>query len=169
MAIADREAAASDRSAATSEIESLITDELTGAHRRREGLAEFAREVKKAHRTGEPFTLAFVDVNGLKAINDTYGHLEGDRLLTRVAAAIRSVVRDYDLIVRYGGDEFLCGTLGLTLAEAQSRYDKVNELMAATGGGTAAVGVVQLGQDESLQQLIERADAAMFVRKRQRG
>lgn len=168
MAAADRAAAARDRSAATSEIAALIRDDLTGVYRRREGLTEIEREIVKAHRTGEPFTLAFIDVDGLKSVNDTFGHLEGDRLLARVAAALRTVVREYDLIVRYGGDEFLCGTLGLTLAEAQLRYDQVNELMAAAGGGTASIGVVQLGQDENVEQLIGRADAAMFARKQYR-
>lgn len=169
MASADRAAAARDRAMATSEIESLVRDELTGAYRRREGLAEIVRDIKKAHRTHEPLTLAFIDVDGLKAINDTYGHQEGDRVLARVAAAIRSVVRDYDLIVRFGGDEFLCETLGLPFAEAQSRYDKLNDVLAATGRGSASVGMVQLAQDESLEQLIARADTAMFARKRHRG
>lgn len=161
----DRDSAAGDRSAANSTIKSLLHDELTGAYQRNEGLTELEREVVKARRTGEPMTLAFIDVDRLKATNGTGGHLAGDRLLMRVVAAIRSVVREYDVVVRYGGDEFLCGALGLTLADARSRFDRLNACMAETGGGTASAGVVQLEEGEDLAQLIARADAALFHRK----
>lgn len=163
----DRAAAAEDRAVARSTIESLLHDELTGIYLRSAGLTELSRDMLKARRTGEPFTLAFVDVDHLKYTNDTQGHLAGDRLLARVADAVRAVVRDYDIIVRYGGDEFLCGTVGLTLQDAQSRYDQLNAHIAAAGGGTASVGVAQLRPEEDLDQLITRADAAMFARKRQ--
>jgi diguanylate cyclase (GGDEF)-like protein len=166
MASEDRDAAAGDRTAATSEIESLLHDQLTGIYRRSVGLTELGRETLKARRTGETFTLAFIDIDHLKATNDSSGHGAGDRLIVRAVKAIQSVVREYDVVVRYGGDEFLCGALGLTLADAQGRFEQVNEAMAATGGGTASAGVVQLGQDENLDQLIARADAAMFARKR---
>jgi diguanylate cyclase (GGDEF)-like protein len=133
MASKDRDAAAADRDAATSEIARLIRDELTGVYRRSEGRKELGREILKARRTGEPFTLAFIDVDHLKATNDELGHEAGDRLLARVAASIQSVVREYDVVVRYGGDEFLCGALGLTLADAHSRFEQLNSVMAARG------------------------------------
>lgn len=162
----DRAAAAEERAAAQSVIESLLQDELTGIYVRSAGVSELKREILRARRTGEPFTLAFVDVDHLKATNDAHGHPAGDRLLARVARAIRSVVRDYDIIVRYGGDEFLCGTTGLTLADAQARYDHLNAHIAAAGGGAASVGVAQLVPEEDLDALIARADTAMFIRKR---
>jgi two-component system cell cycle response regulator len=129
-------------------------------------MTELGRETLKARRTGEAFTLAFIDIDHLKATNDALGHGAGDRLIVRAVKAIQSVVREYDLVVRYGGDEFLCGTLGLPLADARGRFEQLNESMAAMGGGTASVGVAQLGRDENLAQLISRADAAMFDCKR---
>ena len=86
---------------------------MTGAYRRDAGLAALERDIVKAQRTGAPFTLAFADVVGLKATNDHAGHAAGDQLLAQVAALQQSAVREYDLLVRYGGDEFLCGLAGV--------------------------------------------------------
>jgi diguanylate cyclase len=102
-------------------------------------------------------------------MNDAHGHGAGDRLLGRVATAIRRVVRDYDVVVRYGGDEFLCCILGLDVVEAQARFDGLNATLAAHGGGTASVGVVQLEQGEALEHAIARADAAMYEAKKNNG
>jgi diguanylate cyclase (GGDEF)-like protein len=107
-----------------------------------------------------------IDIDRLKETNDAHGHTAGDRLLGRVATAIRQVVRDYDVVVRFGGDEFVCGALGLDVTEAQARFDKLNAGMAASGGGTASVGVVRLEEGEALEHAITRADAAMYERKR---
>lgn len=169
QAAADREAAATDRDWAAGYSDSLLLDTLTGLYRRGAGLIELEREIRKARRTEEPFTLAFIDVDHLKETNDTHGHNDGDLLLQRVAAAIRDVVRDYDVVARYGGDEFICGTPGLGLAEAQRRLDAVNHTLAATGGGTASIGVVQLQDGETLDHAISRADAAMYLNKHNRG
>src|SRR5438552_15052647 len=84
------------------------TDELTGGWRRKLGLEEVSRELERAHRTGAGLVLAFVDVDGLKAVNDSQGHLAGDALLRLLGETLRANVRPYDVIVRYGGDELLC-------------------------------------------------------------
>lgn len=105
----DRLAAHTDRSLSSQERAALLLDELTGSYRRAAGFLELEREILKAERTERPFTMAFIDVDGLKAVNDTLGHEAGDELLLAVARSLRAVVRDYDVIVRYGGDEFICG------------------------------------------------------------
>jgi len=74
-------------------------DELTGAHRRDAGLVELEREMARAKRTKQPFTLAFGDVDDLKHTNDPHGHAAGDQRLRRVADTIRSHLRSYDLII----------------------------------------------------------------------
>jgi diguanylate cyclase (GGDEF)-like protein len=165
-AVEDRDAAAVDRSHAAAYSDSLLMDSLTGFYQRGAGLHELEREVMKARRTREPFVLAMIDIDRLKETNDAHGHTAGDRLLGRVATAIRQVVRDYDVVVRFGGDEFVCGALGLDVTEAQARFDKLNAGMAASGGGTASVGVVRLEEGEALGHAITRADAAMYERKR---
>ena len=81
FAARDRELAAADRAHAAAEIAAAGVDEMTGALRRGVGLASLRREVARAHRNGEPLVLAFVDVDGLKAVNDTRGHHAGDLLL----------------------------------------------------------------------------------------
>src|ERR1700728_1544427 len=112
----DRLSSSSDRVLSARERTEDLVDELTGAHRRTTGVFELERELLRPGRTGQPYTLAFIDVDGLKAVNDLHGHSAGDELLVLVVDTIRNHVRQYDLLVRYGGDEFLCGLLGLRMA-----------------------------------------------------
>jgi GGDEF domain-containing protein len=90
----DRRAAAEDRDLAARERSSLVVCELTGAALRGPGLAELEREIVKAERTGQPFVVAFIDVDGLKAVNDAHGHSAGDEVLESVVDTIRGTVRD---------------------------------------------------------------------------
>lgn len=159
----DREAASADRVHSARERAELLVDRMTGVHRRDPGLLELGREVTKAHRTGTSFVLAFIDIDGLKALNDAEGHAAGDALLGQVVDTVRGVFRQYDLIVRYGGDEFLCGLLGLDLSEVQKRFQIANACLAATRGARVSVGLAQLGADESLEGLIARADKVMYA------
>ena len=69
--------------------------------------------------------LAFVDVDGLKAVNDRDGHAAGDRVLESVVRAIRTRLRSFDPVIRYGGDEFVCGLSGTDLAQAERRFDSI--------------------------------------------
>ncbi|MDP2014079.1 MAG: GGDEF domain-containing protein [Actinomycetota bacterium] len=164
QAEADRDAADVDRQLSAVHRASLVLDELTGVYRREVGLAELERELVSAARSEEPFVLAFIDVDGLKAVNDSAGHKAGDLMLRRVADAIRAVVREEDVILRFGGDEFVCGLLGVDLDEATRRFvhfgkDPQKSL------GLATCGLVQLQPGEELTELIERADACMYEQK----
>jgi GGDEF domain-containing protein len=104
QATADRKAGAKDRAMSASDRAVASIDELTGAHRRAAGVVELEREVARASRTKRPFVLAFIDVDDLKAINDSHGHAAGDRLLRQIGESLRAHLRSYDLLVRYGGD-----------------------------------------------------------------
>ncbi|MDO8307934.1 MAG: GGDEF domain-containing protein [Actinomycetota bacterium] len=163
----DREAAGVDRELAAERVSSLVFDELTGAYVRGAGVQELEREIVQARRTGETFVLAFVDVDGLKEVNDGRGHQAGDTLLVDVADAIRGVVRDYDVVVRFGGDEFICGQLGVTLAGAVERFAGINLSLSKSAGGAVSVGVVELAAGEELEDLISRGDQTMYANKRQ--
>lgn len=163
----DRDAASADRVSAAVERASLVVDGLTGAHQRAPGLAELEREVVKARRTGQPFVLAFMDVDGLKTINDTGGHAAGDEVLRQVVALVKETVREYDLVIRYGGDEFICGLLDLSLEDAASRFADTRKKL--TGREVAfSVGLAVLSGDDTLQDLIDRADAAMYEQRSSR-
>ena len=78
--------------------------------------------MRRARREGTSLVVAFVDVDGLKAVNDTHGHAAGDDVLRAVAERLRARMRSYDLLVRMGGDEFLCALPNITVAEARERF-----------------------------------------------
>jgi diguanylate cyclase (GGDEF)-like protein len=164
---ADRSAAALDREAAAWERSAMVFDDLTGAYRRGPGFVELDREVSRAHRTREPLVLAFIDVVGLKAVNDSDGHLRGDEVLRGVADALRAHLRPYDPVVRYGGDEFLCMLAGLDLLGAARRLAAVNAGLAVTPRGmSVTIGLAELEAGESLEGLIGRADDALYQQRR---
>ncbi|MFN2471168.1 MAG: diguanylate cyclase domain-containing protein [Gaiellaceae bacterium] len=163
----DREAASADRLLSARERAVSSIDELTGAHRRDSGLVELKREIARAKRTKQPLALAFVDVVGLKGTNDSLGHAAGDQLLRATADSIRAHLRSYDLIVRFGGDEFLCALLDVTMAEAAKRFSLVNADLAATHQASVTVGLTELAADDALEDLIARADEAMYRERRQ--
>ena len=84
------------------------TDELTGCPNRRAALARSGEEIARAQRTRSPVSCLMLDIDNLKRINDTFGHLEGDRVLREAGASLRGQLRrDRLLAARYGGDEFL--------------------------------------------------------------
>jgi diguanylate cyclase (GGDEF)-like protein len=140
---------------------------LTGALRRGRGLVDLRQEIDRARRSDGALILAFVDVDGLKAINDTHGHAAGDRTLRVVAAALVGGLRSYDLVVRHGGDEFLCGLPGTDLAGAQRRFDAVARTLAEQNPGTSvSIGLAELATQDTLEALVARADAALYAARR---
>jgi diguanylate cyclase (GGDEF)-like protein len=164
----DREAASADRVLSALERAAFSIDELTRAHRREAGILELEREIARAKRTRQPFTLAFVDVDELKGTNDSLGHAAGDELLRETAASIRAHLRSYDLIIRFGGDEFLCALLDVTMTEAAKRFSLVNADLAATRQASVTVGLTELQADDTVEDLIARADAGMYRERQQR-
>lgn len=164
----DRKSALIDRVLSVREREASSIDELTGAYRRDAGLVELAREVARARRTKTHFVLAFIDVDGLKATNDSLGHYAGDQLLSGVVNTMRAHLRSYDLIVRFGGDEFLCGLLALRMAMGTERFMLINADLAANNTASITAGLAELNADDSLDGLIARADTALRTQRQQR-
>jgi diguanylate cyclase (GGDEF)-like protein len=157
----DRAAASSDRDLSAREREASSLDELTGAYRRDAGVLELRREVARAKRTKQQLVLAFVDVDGLKATNDTLGHAAGDQVLCGVVDTIRTHLRPYDLVVRYGGDEFVCGLVDLGIEGAAERFLRINGELVANTQASISVGLAELLDRDSLDELVGRADAAL--------
>jgi diguanylate cyclase (GGDEF)-like protein len=162
----DRDAASVDRILSAQERLALSIDELTGAHRREAGMVELEREVDRATRTEQPFVLAFVDIDELKATNDSLGHPAGDQRLRQTVALTRARLRSYDLIIRFGGDEFLCALPELTMEEASERFSLVNADLAAAQQGSVTVGLAELQPGDAPQDLIARADESMYAQRR---
>ncbi len=156
----ERAEARRDRTKSADSLKLATTDELTGAWTRKLGLEEVSRELERAHRTGARLVLAFVDVDGLKAVNDSQGHLAGDALLRLLGETLRANVRPYDVIVRYGGDELLCAMSNLGVPEARARFEKIAAVLAAADADhSITFGLAETGPADSLQELIARADA----------
>lgn len=159
----DRNTASADRGAASTDRDDASLDVLTGVHLRGPGLWELDRELARAKRTGQVLALAFIDVDRLKAINDARGHAAGDRMLVQVATALKENLRPYDLIIRFGGDEFICAIPGLGLAQAAERLALVQAAIGgATDGGSVSFGVAQWQPNDTRDGLIARADAALY-------
>jgi diguanylate cyclase (GGDEF)-like protein len=175
-AAADREQAARDRAEAmVNRIESAdslklaATDELTGAWTRRFGLEQVSRELERAHRTASTLALSFIDVDGLKRVNDSQGHLAGDALLRLLGETLRANLRPYDVIVRYGGDELICAMAGVSAHEARARLKTIAAAVTAVDpehSVTFGLAVAEPGED--LQELIHRADADLLEARRSR-
>ena len=165
QAAADRERAAEEREQSLAELRRAHLDELTGAFRRGSGDAALQAEIDRARRGDGSLVLAFVDVDGLREINNRNGHAAGDWLLRGVVAAIRSKIHSYEPIVRFGGDEFVCAMSSLDLDQAEKRFETVQEMVRA-GGGAVSVGLAELRPDETLNELVDRADAALLERRR---
>ena len=160
----DREHAAIDRRAARAELKRAHTDDLTGAYRRGAGELALQHELSRARRSGERLVLAFVDVDGLKATNDRDGHAAGDARLRDVVDAMRSKLRSYEPIVRYGGDEFLCSIAGVDLGAVRSRFEEIDRVLRRRDQpGSMSVGLAEMQGSDTLEDLIERADAALVA------
>src|SRR5205807_5117802 len=96
-------------------------------------------------------------------------HAAGDALLRSVVAAIRSNLRSYDPIVRFGGDEFICGLSNTDLDGARRRFDEIREaLRQADDTGSISVGLAALGPSDTLQDLTARGDAALHTAKQEK-
>ena len=165
----DREHAARDRLEAEADHAALLaqlaiaeTDPLTGTRTRAAGLVDLDHEIERARRTTGRLVVGYVDVVGLKAVNDAQGHAAGDEVLRHALRAIREHMRSYDLIVRLGGDEFLCVMSDATDQIARRRFDAVQASLAADADRCQIrVGVAGLEPEDSAAALIERADAEL--------
>ena len=153
-----------------------LTDELTGLYNRRGFLFLAKQQLKIARRNDQGVILIFADVNGLKQINDTWGHAEGDRILREAADVLRQSIRDSDILARVGGDEFV-----ILASDAGGNADRritlrLNRIVRALSGRrTHARGSLSLsfgfsrlsgGDTRSIKDLMKQADQDMYRRKR---
>jgi len=153
-----------------------LTDELTGLCNRRGFMAIAERQLKIGHRTGRGMLLFFLDIDGMKQINDSFGHGEGDLTLKRTAKALKLTFRDSDVIARLGGDEFAVLAIEASdNSEAAIRARLSEDLKSVSAGETRyainlSLGAVRINicSNASIGEWMVRADQAMYEQKRRR-
>jgi diguanylate cyclase (GGDEF)-like protein len=158
----DRQAAAADREHLLSELENAHLDDLTGAYRRGMGEIAVINEIERSRRSDQALVLAYVDSDDLKGVNDRHGHAAGDAVLRDLVVLLRSKLRPYDPVMRWGGDEFICTVSDTDLEGARKRFEEIRVALAEEGGATVSVGLAVLEEGDTLETLIERADVALL-------
>ncbi len=152
-----------------------IIDPLTGLHNRRHFEAEAAKEIKRAERSNLPLSIIMMDIDHFKKINDQYGHVCGDQVLTKIAAVSLHALRSTDLHGRYGGEEFVFFLPETHLSGARELAERLRKAFAdltfeKTGRSfsvTASFGIYERkGKEHSLETFLERCDHALYEAKK---
>lgn len=150
-------------------------DPLTGLANRRELFRSLDRELGRSQRSGRPLSLALLDIDHFKRINDTYGHPFGDEVIKGIARIMKALVRPYDIVSRYGGEEFAIVLPETDLKRAEVVAERVrtsvrNRLFECRGERvpvTVSIGIATYPEDgENAQELIDMADRALYHSKK---
>ena len=154
----------------------VMRDPLTGLLNRRYLDSRLDEEIERARRSGLPLSLLMIDLDHFKHINDSYGHLVGDQVLRHVSSLVVSVVRVSDMVVRYGGEEFLVIAPDSALEDATHLGDRLlhhlrNYEVPLPNGEplkvTASIGAASLHADDNQVNFLRRADVALYDAKGQ--
>ncbi len=148
------------------------TDSLTGIPNRRSFWNAARRELERCRRHGLPFTVAYLDLDGFKGVNDRFGHRRGDELLRQVAQALPRSLRTLDMAARVGGDEFALLLPGTDEQGARAVLERLTAELGqlhgarALGVGFSIGGITVLTAPETVDAVMARADALMYEMKR---
>ena len=150
-------------------------DPLTGVYNRRFGLQRLSEEFGRAVRSGDPLGVMMLDLDHFKAINDTYGHLVGDRVLESVSRNVRRVLREGDVLLRYGGEEFLVILPGAGIGDLEQMAERIRRVIADSSvqeGGQNIIVTVSIGASglpnptiTGPEELVGAADSALYLAK----
>jgi diguanylate cyclase (GGDEF)-like protein len=148
-----------------------ITDQLTEVFNRRHIMSRFEEEFEKFKRLKKTVSCIMADVDNFKAVNDSYGHLVGDQVLKAISHRIRNTVRAYDILGRYGGEEFLIIMPDTSLEDARELAERirtrVKEETVNNATITLSLGVVCVEEsDRSVDDIIRRADQNLYKAKK---
>ncbi len=145
------------------------TDPLTGLYNRRTLIKRLGEEIKRAERQNTRLLFMMLDLDGFKAINDTKGHMEGDRILTQTARIIMSKIREgVDIAARYGGDEFSIIVIDAPENIAERIGQRINEEALKNLGVGVSYGYAMHQKGIKVDQLIKEADSRLYMNKNER-
>jgi two-component system, cell cycle response regulator len=149
-------------------------DALTGCSNRRAGLDAVEQAARVASHGGPPVSLLMIDLDHFKGINDRYGHQVGDDVLCATGRTLSAATRDRDIVMRYGGEEFLVGIVGAdeqTMTSIAKRIgDDIRALTVPDGSGgtvplTTSIGIAAWARTDTPESMIARADRALYAAK----
>jgi len=144
-------------------------DDLTGCFNKKTATKELEREINRARRYHHTFSIMMIDLDNFKSINDTYGHLEGDKVLVDFAQKAKAAIRETDQISRFGGDEFLIIMPNTSIREALLSSERIHlaARSSSTQSWSASIGISEWqGHNDSLDALLNRADKSLYLSKR---
>jgi diguanylate cyclase (GGDEF)-like protein len=147
-----------------------VTDPLTGLSNRRGGEQNIASEISRARRQKTPLSCILLDIDRFKQVNDTYGHQAGDHVLREISSLLKRTVRAYDILVRWGGEEFLVVLPGVELEQARRLAERVRhavETLETPGIGpvTVSAGAATLDTDYDFDEMLSLADRRLYQAK----
>lgn len=143
-------------------------DELTGLYSRRYLNSRLGEEIERAKRTHSLFSLVFIDTDNFKAVNDTYGHLTGDKVLRRLGEILKSNTRSIDIVARWGGEEFAIIMPETKMDGAITFAERLRGTVENYDFGfkvTISLGVVSPHEEITIDELLTRADIALYSAK----
>lgn len=153
-------------------------DGMTGVLNKKSGLGFLEREFKLSQSNNKNLVVCFIDVDGLKTINDSFGHGEGDKLLTCIAKILKEGIRKTDFVIRMGGDEFLIVFPETTMQEVNKVWERILKLVEKINGNYEKYNVSfsygfyeyikKFEEKLSTSEIIKKADIQMYKMKREK-
>lgn len=144
----------------------LQIDGLTGVYKK----SYFNTQLERMLRDNEAFVLVVIDIDNFKVVNDTYGHQTGDSVLIEFSKLIQENIREYDLLARWGGEEFLLLFRHSNIENARKKVERIRQLIdennfTEVGNVTASFGISLREENDDVQTLVKRADIALYDAK----
>lgn len=151
-------------------LEYAYIDQLTEISNRHKFEELFSQKLKEVKRDNNPFCLAILDIDKFKQVNDTFGHLEGDKVLVMIANSLETTIRETDYIARWGGEEFILLLNNVNLNNAMKVVEKFRNTiehleLEPVGKVTASFGITEYKENDQLEDMIKRADEALYQAK----
>ena len=175
-ALADFTAIALENAGLFAELQrSAITDSLTGTYNTRFFHEVLGRETARADRYSAPLSLLMIDIDAFKLVNDTFGHVVGNKVITEIAEILKQTIRNTDFVFRCGGDEFGVVVPGTTLEGAMRVAEKILqkvesakilETLGYSGPVTVSIGLSEYHRGSHFETLVAEADQALYASKR---